>query len=679
MGGKAVYALGARGELVAASVESGAVLWRKELAQDHRARKPHYGFSASPRLLDGVLVLPLGGRDRAVAGFDARTGDMKWSAGTDAVAYQSPIVWQVADRELIVAAGSSSLFGLEARAGSVLWQYPHEGFGTRGADSLSPVAVGPDRLLLAHRDDGSTLIELDPASSSVRKVWESRAIRNSYALPVYHKGSLYAYSSRFLTCVDATTGESRWRSRAPGDGFPILVDGHLVIQTKEGRLHLARATPEGYEERAALALFASHSWTSPSFADGAIYARGFGEIARVDPEAVAIDREVEVQPEAPSGVLLGLRDQLREATDPEAVLEAFLSSQSSFPIVEEGTVHFVYQGQARDVALAGDLPGARREWPMSRMADTDLFFRSVSLEPDAAISYLFVVDYEPILDPRNPHRVRSSVYSSELEPVSVSNLEMSWLVMPGAVSPENRVLEDPQSPDARGTLESVTLPSRALNREIPLTVYRPPGYESGAQRYPVIYVMGGRGALDQGKLPRALDHWIGRVAQPLLAVFVVEGGFGALGPFADMFAAELVPFVDSKYRTLPAPESRAAVGMGWEALTAAYCTLRRPGIVGKMALQSIYSLTAPEGGPATWLSTPQAQSLEIYLDWGKYDLRNSHEAWSMADDSRRFYERMRQLGYAPAGGEVNAGAGWASWRNRTDRWLRVLFPLAETP
>lgn len=214
--------------------------------------------------------------------------------------------------------------------------------------------------------------------------------------------------------------------------WTILVDGHLVVQTKEGGLHLARAIPERYEERAALALFASHSWTSPSFADGAIYARSLSEIARVEPQAgVATGRRARA-PEAPaSGLLLRLRDQLRDATDPEAVLEAFLRSESSFPIVEDGTVHFIYRGQAQDVALAGDLPGARREWPMSLLADTDLFFRSVSLEPDAAISYLFLVDYEPTLDPLNPDRVRSSVYGPELEPVSGGDLAMSWLAMPG--------------------------------------------------------------------------------------------------------------------------------------------------------------------------------------------------------------------------------------------------------
>ncbi|MEM7355274.1 MAG: PQQ-binding-like beta-propeller repeat protein, partial [Acidobacteriota bacterium] len=699
VGSELVFALGPRGDLVAARVESGEVLWRIHLPQAHQARKPHYGFSASPRLLGEILVLPVGGGGRAIGGFNARTGALEWSAGTDAFAYQSPIIWPPGDHERVVFAGNTRLFVLDARRGSVLWQFPHEGFGTRGADSLSPVAVGPDRLLLTHRDDASSLIEIDRVAidraaidrvagsgpqttlGSATRIWESRSIRNSYALPVVYAGNVYAYSSRFLTCVDAETGESRWRSRDPGDGFPILVDGHLVIQTKQGGLHLVRATAEGYQERAARALFSAHSWTSPSFAQGAIYSRSLSEIARVDPVGKATELQTadsqisrnkspghpasdgQDGPEAPTNHLLrNLQNQLREAADPKLVLDAALlrwrnlgAGRAPFPLIEGDTAHFIYRGEARDVALAGDLPGARREWPMTRMAETDLFFHSVRLEPDAAISYLFLVDFEPTLDPLNPRQVRSSVYGPDFEPIYGGDLAMSWLVMPGWQEPGWQAPDELQPPDEtrqpprpRGTLEQTALPSSILGREVPLTVYRPPGY-TAARRYPVVYLFGGRGALDRGGFPQALDHLIGDAVQPLVAVFILQDGFGSLSVFADMFANELVPFIDSTYSTLAVAESRISVGMGWEALTAAYSTLRRPGTVGKMALQSIYALTAPEGGPANWLRPSHEQRLEVYLDWGKYDLRNSHEAWSMADDSRRFFERLQALGYDPVG------------------------------
>ena len=94
--------------------------------------------------------------------------------------------------------------------------------------------------------------------------------------PVYHDGYLYGMNNKIFTCVDAATGETVWRSREPGDGFPTLVGDHLVIMTKPGMLRVAKASPEGYDEVTTLELFDEHSWSAPSYAAGHIYARSMG-------------------------------------------------------------------------------------------------------------------------------------------------------------------------------------------------------------------------------------------------------------------------------------------------------------------------------------------------------------------------------------------------------------------
>ncbi len=82
---------------------------------------------------------------------------------------------------------------------------------------------------------------------TAEQVWLDRTIRNSYNVAVHHEGFIYAYSARILVCVDATTGELQWRSRAPGDGFITLVGDTLIILTKDGSLHAVRATPIGLQ------------------------------------------------------------------------------------------------------------------------------------------------------------------------------------------------------------------------------------------------------------------------------------------------------------------------------------------------------------------------------------------------------------------------------------------------
>ncbi|MEM7357416.1 MAG: PQQ-binding-like beta-propeller repeat protein, partial [Acidobacteriota bacterium] len=411
-----VFGLGPRGEFFAVDLETGKEIWSTHLAKDHEIRKPHYGYGTSPILEDGMLILELGGEGSAIAGFDPATGEKKWSAASDAIGYQVPVPMTLGGKRLILGAGETKLFGVDAKSGEVFWEWAHGGGGGRGAHSMTPVPVGKDKIFLAHQDNASkviTLGESEPNGESETPgiafdaLWETRSIRNSYNVPVVHDGHVYAFSSRFLTCVDAATGEAKWRSREPGDGFLIVAGGRLVIVTKNGGLHIAEASPEGYNEIAALPIFEDQSWTAPSFAGGSIYARSFGELARLDFTAGTLETHIEIASRGVQDSTFGkFLARVEAAADSEkaGIVDAFLDEQKSFPIVEgDRLVHFVYRG-ASDVAVAGDPFGARQEQPMTQVPGTDLFYHSVELEPDSRISYLFIKDYEEEVDPRNPRR-----------------------------------------------------------------------------------------------------------------------------------------------------------------------------------------------------------------------------------------------------------------------------------
>ena len=284
LAGSAVIALGRRSNLVGLDLASGDQLWSLDLALDYQARHPRYGVATSPVLANGAVIVQVGGPETALGALDPATGRWLWTVGGNAVNYQTPVPARLAGREQLLVADQVAVRGIDATSGDILWRYEHGGRGLLGASSLVPVPVGPNRVFLAHDNDESTLLEVNANGNafSVGEVWRNRNIRNSYTVPVYHDGYLYGYGSRFLTCVDATTGESVWRSRTPGDGFLTLVDEHLVILTKDGTLHVAEASPDGYTELAALDLFDELTWTPPSFADGYIFARSQGTVARVD-------------------------------------------------------------------------------------------------------------------------------------------------------------------------------------------------------------------------------------------------------------------------------------------------------------------------------------------------------------------------------------------------------------
>ena len=96
-------------------------------------------------------------------------------------------------------------------------------------------------------------------------------------------------------------------------------------------------------------------------------------------------------------------------------------------------------------------------------------------------------------------------------------------------------------------------------------VYTPPDYAgSPAARYPVLYLQHGggedeRGWSAQGRMNFILDNLIAAgKAKPMIVV--MDNGGGA-NLFADTLLHEIIPMVDSTYRTMPDREHRAMAGL----------------------------------------------------------------------------------------------------------------------
>jgi enterochelin esterase-like enzyme/outer membrane protein assembly factor BamB len=677
MTGGRVYGLGAWGHLFALDAATGKEIWSTHLVDDHGSEKPYYGFTTSPLLTEGVLVVEIGaGEGKTIAGFDPDDGTVRWTAGTDKIEYHSPIVATIDGERQVIAAGAKTLVGLEAATGKTLWSYEHQGDErAMGGMAIIPLPAGENRILILNKVDSSKMLDIsknDDGVYAIEEAWTSNSMKSTYVMPVYHDGHIYGMSGRIFVCVDAATGELKWRSREPGDGFPTVIGDHLVIITKPGTLHVADASPEGYNELARLDLFEEHSWAEVAFADGHLFARSMASVARVDPgmaEAMtAGGTTAGAEARAISGS--GFAEFLAEvetADDKNAVIETFIASQDSFPIIEEtGAVHFVYRGEAEDVGIVGDMIGFRREDPMTRVAGTDLYYYSSRLEPDAAVTYGFIINYEePAADPLNS-RPGEGLFG-----------EVSWFSMPAWQGPDH--LGEAEA-SRQGTLESIEWESTVREGKTrKAEVYLPAGYDpDDHRRYPVLYVHDGKSALEGGDFKNALDQLIGTRIEPVVAVFIMldeEAGRGDFYPrekYTELIVTELVPMVDEKYLTIQDPMARANIGAAGGADAAMVLTFSKPDVFRRVGGQSAM-LQLSSFGPM--IGAAADNPFVIYMDWGTYHIRSPHEAWDRVEENRKIWAKLREAGYRPAGGELPEGFGWACWRAHTDELLVAVYPL----
>lgn len=674
-----VIGLSAGGRLFALDRKSGKLIWDADLIARYEAKIPFYGFSTSPLLYDDILVVETGGAsENAISAFDPNTGRVLWTASSDTVEYQSPFLMRSGKTSQFVGITNRALYGLHPATGEVLWTFKHGGTGhPMGAPSGNLVPVSDNQFFLKNTNRGGILLQVRHANEmyEIGEVWKTKAIKGTYVVPVYHDGHLYGYNSRIFACVDVQNGARVWRSRSPGDGFPIVVDGHLIVATKDGRLSVAPASPQGYNEIASLELFDNLVWAPPSYANGRLFLRSMGEIAAVDivpTHAAAVTDEVS-DGLVPDSEFARFITKVEQAQHKTALVDAFMAAQKQFPVIEgDDLVHFVYRGKARDMALMGDLVGWRYDRPMHRVDGTDLFYYSAKLDPDTRLTYKFLKDLQtPVVDSLNTRSIQSMFFGPA-----------SWFSMPKWEKPD---FLERKTTARSGRIDSLQLQSSITDSVRTVEVYLPAGYDQSTQAYPVAYVHGGRGARTLGQMTTSLDNLIGRRVRPVIAVFMPTFYGGSYREFlgskrdtyARVFIEEIMPLVEKTYRILPGPENRANIGHLINGFMAFYATFTHRDLFGKLGMQSLY-WDEKEAKRHSDLVVPTDQDkLKIYFDWGKYDFRSPLESIDNRAADRSVAALLKKRGFTFSGGEVHDGTGWGSWKTRTDKVFAILFPVSD--
>ena len=666
-----VFGLGAKGHLFAVRLDDGEEVWSLRIDDELGARPPRYGFATTPLVAGDVLFVEAGGDEgRSLVGLDKRTGKLLWSTGDDQVGYASAVLVTLAGREQIVAVTNREVLGLVPSTGEVLWSHEH-GLVPEGEDAYSTaILLGDDRFLLNGQEE-TKAFRLEPSAGGfeVDELWSSRDLKQSLATPVLYEGHLYGFSGNFLSCVDASTGEKVWKSRPPGGQGLILIDGHLVIFAPDGSVVVAQASPEGYLEEAQVEVSERGSYTYPSFADGLIFVRNTLDFAAISVSAAKAKPSVD-EPVVARNEFDRFVQEVENADDKRLLVDDFMISQSSFPVVENDRwVHFLYRGDVEDIAITGSMTEYQVEEPLQRIEGTDLYYRSYAIEPGARWEYRINVDFENLQpDPLNPRRL-AGMDGDVSEVVTVGWQEPDYL--------------RPYDGNSTGRIESFTLASEILGNEREVDVYLPSGYDEGSERYPLLVVNNGKDWLANAHLANTLDHLVGSKIAPIIVACVEmpqpasrdEIGGEKSDDFVRMLGDELIPELDGKYRTLAEPGARALMGVTSNALMAIYAAVQRPDVFGMASGFSFY--LAQPGGTLLFEAIEGGKGDDksrFWVLWNKNEISRVEWDVDLARDSRRVAEALETHGYGVVSQEALDSAGWGSWRVRAAEALVMMFP-----
>lgn len=279
-----VYSLGAMGDLRVLDGKTGNLVWSKNILSDNGASNLAWGMSASPLVVDDKVIVIAGGpSNKSVVAYNRQTGARVWGSLGDAASYTSPMLVTLAGRRQILAVTGSRVVGLAVEDGALLWEV---GWTTSyGVNSAQPIVVDANRFIIsAGYGHGAAMIGVARSGNglSAQKVWENSFMKNKFNSSVLHNGNLYGLDEGILACIDASTGERKWKGGRYGYGQLVLASGHLVLISEDGDLVLVKATPDKHEEVARFQALDGKTWNHPAIANGRLLVRNQTQMACFD-------------------------------------------------------------------------------------------------------------------------------------------------------------------------------------------------------------------------------------------------------------------------------------------------------------------------------------------------------------------------------------------------------------
>jgi enterochelin esterase-like enzyme len=259
---------------------------------------------------------------------------------------------------------------------------------------------------------------------------------------------------------------------------------------------------------------------------------------------------------------------------------------------------------------------------------------------------------------------------------------------------------------ATGDLRLHEFQSRVFRNTRFLRVWLPPNYddaENSGRRYPVLYLNDGQNLFEaassyagvEWQVDETADRLIREGAVPLMIIVGIDHAgkdrireympHRSMNPmmlrvqgryYPDFLIKEVMPFVGRNYRVAAGPENTGLGGSSLGALIALYTAMVRPGVIGRLLVES----------PSLWVSHRQtikeSRSVRIwperiYLGVGTAEAGSAERSRSVVDDVRELAAILRRavLSEKRLRLVIQDGAGHneAAWAERFPEALRFLY------
>ena len=287
--GDKVYAEGGNGDVTCLDAATGNTLWHVNLSRDFGGGLPNWGYSESPLIVDGLVIVTPGGKAGTLVALNKGTGDVVWRSGeiSEWAHYSSPLVAEIGGVRQIVQFSNASVFGVAIKDGQFLWRYKKPANGT--ANCCAPIVDQDFVFASSAYGTGGGLAKI----TRVDDKFTADEVYFDTKLDCHHGGvvkigsCLYTNGGGPLLCVDFMTGKTMWQNRSIGKGSLVAADGMLYLLSENHEVALVDASPGEYVEKGRFKIkgHGKPSWAHPVVAGGRLYIRDQESLTAYDVRA----------------------------------------------------------------------------------------------------------------------------------------------------------------------------------------------------------------------------------------------------------------------------------------------------------------------------------------------------------------------------------------------------------
>ncbi|MGL6094865.1 MAG: PQQ-binding-like beta-propeller repeat protein [Fimbriiglobus sp.] len=304
--GDRVYAYGPEGMLRCLSAADGKERWKFDTRANYRFHQNFFGVGSAPVIDGDLLLVAVGGSPKgprppdlrdakpngsAIVAFDKLTGAVKYTTGDDLASYSAPVVATLDGQRTGLYFARGGLLGFDPATGQERFRFPWRAKILESVNASNPVVVGDTVLVTESYEKGTAVVKV--AGGKLSEVWtdaahdrSEKALMGHWCTPIADGRVVYGSHGRHtnegeLRCVDAATGDVKWRERRTTRCTLLKLDGHGLSLGENGEVRLFKLNPAKYEAVATWepAELEYPCWAPPAVSRGRLYLRGKGRLA----------------------------------------------------------------------------------------------------------------------------------------------------------------------------------------------------------------------------------------------------------------------------------------------------------------------------------------------------------------------------------------------------------------